>query len=409
MPVELAVAQAVPPELQSEYDDFFLGESPSGGAGQGFLRRHRTYAVLGLLGLMAVGAALVRPGAKLEEMSAAAAAESVAAEDVVGLVEMVVKPAFEKCSVKAENCMSSRCCAVSGLECFQKDATYARCMKACQPGVDGSCLQLAPHTAAVVEEPGSSLFCFSVYTADTGSPKPSYELELLTEQRRRGVSIFSCAAWGVYSDVVAPLGRGASTVKVFDVRGDFHWAKRKETGAWENTGMFVQIWRQIAAEGSWARHNWVVKVDPDAVFFPNKLIGKLSKQTVPKEGVYLENCKYVNYGFFGNLEVFSRQAFSTLLQFMDSCYVSLDWKTGLEGGKWGPMGEDLFAQKCMDAHGVAKLEALSLTADGACEANRPEDQKKNKKWHPPCKGSTTATLHPFKKPGEYFKCLEEAQ
>ena len=63
----------------------------------------------------------------------------------------------------------------------------------------------------------------------------------------------------------------------------------------------------------------------------------------------------------------------------------------------------------MDAHRVAKLEALSPTADRACEATRPEDQKKNKKWHPPCKGSTTATLHPFKKPVEYFKCMEEAQ
>ena len=55
----------------------------------------RAYAVLGLLGLIAVGAVLMRPGAT-------AAAEPVAAEDVVGLAEMVVKPAFEKCSVRAE-------------------------------------------------------------------------------------------------------------------------------------------------------------------------------------------------------------------------------------------------------------------------------------------------------------------
>ena len=60
--------------------------------------------------------------------------------------------------MRAENCVASRCCVVSGLACFQKGAAYAKCMKACQAGVDGSCLQLAPHTASVVNalrEPGA--------------------------------------------------------------------------------------------------------------------------------------------------------------------------------------------------------------------------------------------------------------
>jgi len=113
MALELPVAQGVPPELQSECEDPFLGEPPSGGPGQDFLPLRRTYAVLGLLGLIAVGAVLMRPGAT-------AAAEPVAAEDVVGLAEMVVKPAFEKCSVRAENCVASRCCVVSGLAGFRE-------------------------------------------------------------------------------------------------------------------------------------------------------------------------------------------------------------------------------------------------------------------------------------------------
>ena len=113
MALELPVAQGVPPELQSECEDSFLGEPPSGGPGQDFLPLRRTYAVLGLLGLIAVGAVLMRPGS-------AAAAEPVAAEDVVGLAEMVVKPAFEKCSVRAENCVASRCCVVSGLAGFRE-------------------------------------------------------------------------------------------------------------------------------------------------------------------------------------------------------------------------------------------------------------------------------------------------
>jgi len=149
-------------------------------------------------------------------------------------------------------------------------------------------------------------------------------------------------------------------------------------------------------------------VDPDAVFFPYKLIGKLSEQTVPAEGVYFENCKYVDYGFFGNLEVFSHQAFSTLLANLDSCYDTVDWKVGVHGGKYGPMGEDLFAQQCMDAYGVKKVEAFYLTTDGACPADRPEGLKKAKKYQPECTGTTTPTIHPFKKPAQYFKCMEEA-
>ena len=44
-----------------------------------------------------------------------------------------------------------------------------------------------------------------------------------------------------------------------------------------------------------------MKVDPDAFFFPYKLAGKLIEQTVPEEGIYMEKCKYVGYGYFGNL------------------------------------------------------------------------------------------------------------
>merc|ERR1712187_773430 len=58
------------------------------------------------------------------------------------------------------------------------------------------------------------------------------------------------------------------------------------------------------------------------------LTKKLESQMVPANGIYLENCKYVNYGYFGNLEVFSQAAFTTLLANIDSCNVSpkLNWK-----------------------------------------------------------------------------------
>merc|ERR1712107_378499 len=77
-------------------------------------------------------------------------------------------------------------------------------------------------------------------------------------------------------------------------------------------------------------------VDPDAVFYPKRLMNILDGKSVPQEGIYVVNCKFVDYGYFGNLEVFSARAFSTLLENLDTCYTELDWKIGVDGGKFVP-------------------------------------------------------------------------
>merc|ERR1712151_838244 len=117
-------------------------------------------------------------------------------------------------------------------------------------------------------------------------------------------------------------------------------------------GAIATGWKASSAD-------WVLKVDADAVFVPNCLRAKLGAQMVPPTGVYLENCKYVEYGYFGNLEV--------------------------------------FAQACLDKFGVRRVEAFDITTDGACPADRPIDQQKNKKWKPTCAWTATSAMHPFKK------------
>jgi len=210
----------------------------------------------------------------------------------------------------------------------------------------------------------------------------------------------------VFSDVEVEVGPGLKTIMVKDVDSDFHFAKRKSTGAWVNTGMFTQVWKAIANGGKYKSSNWVVKVDADAVFVPSRLEKKLQYQLVPASGIYLENCKFVDYGYFGNLEVYSRVAFSSLLENIDACKASreINWKVGIKDGKYGPMGEDLFAQACLDKLGVRRVEAFDITTDGACPADRPADQQKNKKWKPDCAVTSTAAMHPFKKKAEWVKC-----
>merc|ERR1711994_1045426 len=120
------------------------------------------------------------------------------------------------------------------------------------------------------------------------------------------------------------------TKKVTDVAGDWHFAKRKETGAWVNTGIFIQVWKAIAEAKFYSSHDWVVKVDADAVFVPERLQDRVQWMPRTASGVMLQNCEYVDYGFFGNLEVLSTMAFNVLVDNLDTCYTEVDWKVGVK-------------------------------------------------------------------------------
>jgi len=250
-----------------------------------------------------------------------------------------------------------------------------------------------------------------VYTKDTGSPKPSTELELLQAQRKHGASIFGCDQWDVFSDASVAISDDYQTIQVYDTHDEFHQVKRKVTQSWVNWAMFYQVWVKVREAGKWEHADWTVKVDPDAVFLPNRLKGYLSNKldADTPHGVYLENCPNVQYGFFGHLEVISRTGTQVLTKYLENCHAEFA-PCANEGCDWmyGAWGEDVFAQRCMDHHYVDKFEAFDLTTDGACESDRPKDQRKNKKWHAEdCSEVKTVTSHPYKKTNEYFKCLGE--
>jgi len=327
--------------------------------------------------------------------------------------DIVVRPPYEHCSKVSENCIGTKCCKVSGHKCFLQNAGYASCKAECLPGRDGWCTELV-NTRAVQSYPGLRLFCFSFYTKNTGSTKKSYELDLFRTQLFLGASIFGCPKWRVYSDIETWLSPGPpvlKTTKVDDTDGDFHLFKRKKTGAWTNAMMFYQAWMDMRRTKATVDSDWVIKADADAVFIPVRLLETLKGYKVPGGGVYVENCKKVMYGFFGNLEVVSHDAFDAFLFNLEHCKATLDWK-GLEPSwKYGPWGEDLFMQKCMDIHGVAKVYNFTLTEDGKCKADLPKSLQKVKgvKWQPDCLHSSAVSMHPFKKPDDYFACLANTQ
>jgi hypothetical protein len=213
-----------------------------------------------------------------------------------------------------------------------------------------------------VRTAGARLFCFGFYTKNTGNPKPSAELDLFKTQLKLGVSLFGCPKWAVFSDVEVELSPGPptriTTIKVDDVDGNFHLFKRKKTKTWVNAMMFYQAWKNIRDNNLAAGSDWVVKVDADAVFLPARLLRTVEGYKVPAGGVYIENCQKVMFGFFGNLEVVSSDGFASFLSNLETCKATLDWKGEDPDWKYGPWGEDLFMQKCMDKIGVSKRWCL---------------------------------------------------
>jgi len=334
-------------------------------------------------------------------------------EETEGLAEVQAQPNWQitakeadLCSTVKDDCSVTGCCKTTGYKCI-KGKKESKCQKYCPK--KGGCTVLGAKITFDTKE-RTSLYCFTVYTKDTGSTKKSTELELLMKQAEKKVSLFACDMSAVYGDV-AVESEYLTVTKVEDVDNDFHFAKRKHMGTWINTGLYAQTWKAIAAKGDYADYDWSVKVDADAVFFPEKLIARISLLPISPTGGFLANCEGVEYGFFGNLEVFSKTAFSILLANVDTCKTKTvkNWKVGIHKGKYGPMGEDLFAEMCLRKNGVEEIDAFDITKDGCCSAKRPGNEKKNKKWKPDCATTSTPAMHPFKKPAEYFACMEAAK
>merc|ERR1712187_632822 len=83
--------------------------------------------------------------------------------------------------------------------------------------------------------------------------------------------------------------------------------------------MGYQAWMDMRRNKLTETSDWVVKVDADAVFLPERLTNMLQGYKVPEGGLYMENCEKVMFGFFGHLEVVSHDGFDTFLNNLETC------------------------------------------------------------------------------------------
>jgi len=252
------------------------------------------------------------------------------------------------------------------------------------------------HAIEVVQlADGPELFC----TAMVQPVGP--EIWLLRSQYEQGkLGMFSCEYWSVYSNVSMVLSPDSEkpALKTSLIKGSLD---SEVGGNWStalNTEVFIRFWDRVIADPKSKKCDWVVKIDPDAVWFPVRLRALLRTQQgplgqpEPETGLWLNNC-YL--GLHGPIEVLSKKALQTYNSNKKKC----------QSGKVSKIGqEDYFLRECFKKIGIEKVDAfnLLLESDFACgeHASAPNDK-------PPCFDSKVA-FHPFKSVNTWMRCHKQA-
>lgn len=212
------------------------------------------------------------------------------------------------------------------------------------------------------------------------------------------MGIFACDDYFVVSEDNVTLGRDRTGKEIVT------WVNKaaavgmgninagQKTASWLNTGTFIKAFNMILNDHAERvfRYDWLVKLDPDAVFFPERLRWHLKDHTPSRS--YLLNCHQRGKNLlFGALEAFSKQALEA--------YKDNEWKCKQLG--WSGWGEDMFFQRCMDSLGVGAVTDFAVVGDAyCCDAG----------WCPngPCTDKWRAAFHPYKDKWSWLKCHSES-
>lgn len=221
------------------------------------------------------------------------------------------------------------------------------------------------------------LFCWALITPW------GYERGLVTWQHEHKAGIFGCDDWAVYSNETLDFG-GAFQNKIVHTK-----LKAPVGGQWNtllNTPIFLATWKQVLKDGQFWLAEWTVKVDADAVLFPERLRGlvKAPGHEHPQwgNGMFADNCGYTR-SMHGPIELFSRRALVVWNKRMSECKQ--------------PPQEDVFMRECMLQLGATELRDYNLLAEQSCFWDW---------WN--CQSQHVA-FHPFKKLDDYRGCMERSK
>mmetsp|Transcript_114592 Transcript_114592/g.228044 ORF Transcript_114592/g.228044 Transcript_114592/m.228044 type:complete len:455 (-) Transcript_114592:238-1602(-) len=235
-----------------------------------------------------------------------------------------------------------------------------------------------------------SLFCFALVMPQ------GPELALIKSHFMRRAGIFGCNDQVVFSSGGhIALGVAGNTTfhtlpvpKVVMTKGNVA-IPGQTTNSWLNTKLFTKVFEAMLHDGRFWMHDWVVKVDPDAVFFPDRL----RKHIAPLSGrngtgaLYVRNCGKNPYiHLMGAIEVFSKKAMQAYFDSKWKCESQLSWQG------WG---EDYYMEHCLNHLGVRYVNDYKLLGQASCE-------------FAPCQNGWVAAFHPFKDVNSWWDCWNKS-
>jgi len=252
------------------------------------------------------------------------------------------------------------------------------------------------------------LFCFIVV-----QPPPSYEFELLRFLYDSGMGIFQCESWAVYSDhSTDPISFGFDenneSVETIPIPPgpEAYWGYYHGYKMMLNAQTFYRVWEHVAENGSYRgdtpglrskSNTFIVKVDPDSVFSPDRLKrlllteGKLDDPD--DQGKVFTNCwKWTWQGTMqGPLEVLTASALDRFGKEKQKCYD--------HGLKAWP--EDHSLKACLQQLGseVLPLHGGLYDASGCAPWGRPA-------WTDCSWPTNFAVYHPLKGVDVWKRCWE---
>jgi len=211
-----------------------------------------------------------------------------------------------------------------------------------------------------------------------------YEPDLVRAQASKSVGIFACNSYMAFSTERISLRPGTETRLIQGKP-----SRKGKWGSWMNTQNFISAWDAIIADGGFRSHQWVVKTDPDCVFFPERLRQHLAASVPdgPRTALYVKNCPK-NIGMLGAIEVYSHQAIDLFAQNNSTCYRQLSP---------GKSGEDGYMRYCMRLIKAESMEDFNILVDGYCGKGT-------------CKGNSRGVaFHPYKGTDQWFHCWGQAR
>jgi len=257
--------------------------------------------------------------------------------------------------------------------------------------VTGTTTQSATTTVSIFHEWGSpSLFCFAVFRAHTK------EQDLVEEACRLSAGIFACDTTVTVSGEKVLVGKDYKNRDIWSwvnevddvTMGDIKNHPGETTNSWLNTQIFINSIKMLVNSGILWDHDWIIKGDPDAVIFPERVRKHIVASGSTGTVAFYKNCFHDGeWWLYGSIEVFSKEAMELYRDAgEEKCEMGMSWQG------WG---EDMYMAECMQKLGATAVHSGSLVADDYCA---PRD----------CSDQEAAVFHPHKSKEKWRSCYKKS-